>query len=316
VFSRSDIERMRAFVAAVIRGEAAAPVPPAELVRLNHLGPIAYRRGLGEHRAEYAASTIMAARRTALLAEIAGELGRRGIRLAPIKGMAYVGIIYADPAERPMQDIDLLVPRPQLPAAKACMMEIGFARFGAPRELSGYYHAVGFRRGDIIVELHRGIVQHQRTGVRMGDVWRRAKADPAGFERLDPVDELIFCALNIARTELAVPALSYLDVSRLWQRLDGAARASLERRAVEYRIERSLCAVLAMTELLRAGARGPLPVRGARLLPGTDDILLGRRPGRLRQIGQKLVLTEGVRELVGLGVTYSAVLVDGLRNRR
>jgi hypothetical protein len=307
---------MRAFVAALMNDAPIGEAPPAELVRLNHLGPLAYRRGLAEHRAEYAASMIMAGRRAELLAEIARELGRRGIRLAPIKGMAYVGVIYPDPAERPMQDIDLLVPRSQFPAAKVAMMEIGFGRFGAARELSGYYHAVGFARGDIIVELHRGIVQHQRTSVRVGDVWRRARVSAEGFERLDPVDELLFCALNIARTELAVPAISYLDVDRLWQQLGATERAILVRRAVDWRVERSVRAVLAMTELLRAGQPGWPPVRGARLLPGTDDVLLGRRPGRLRQVGQKLVLTEGARELVGLGLTSAAILIDGVRNRR
>jgi len=310
---------MRAFAAAVMAGATTGGADaPAELVAKNHLGPIAYRMGASSFRAEYAACSIMAARRAAFLAEIGPPLIARGVRVALIKGIAYAGTLYPDPAERPMHDIDLLVPRRQTPDVMRFMTTARMERVGSVRRRSRYYHAIELRRGDLRIEIHRGIVQHYRTAIRMGDVWRRARPDPAvgGLERLEPVDDLLICMLHIARHELAVPVLNYLDVHRLWQRLDGAARARLLARAGQYRVARAVGAVLSMTELLAAGRTGHPAVRGGRLLPSSDEILGGGQPRRARQLGQKLLLNDGVREALGLGLFYATALVDGwLRDR-
>lgn len=314
----SGVPAMRDFVAAVMSGRRALDEPPATLVRAGHLGPIAYRMGFAAHRAEYAASAIVAGRRAALVAEIARAMRDGGIPIALVKGIAYAGTIYPDPAERPMQDIDLLVRRHDLTAAIKVMTALRFVRVGLPRALSGYYHAVEFSRGGMMVELHRGIVQHGRTQMRVGDVWRRARADAAitGAMRLDPVDELLFALLHIARSELAVPAVGYVDVARLWQRLDDADGLVLADRVAEYRVARAVAAVKSMTELLRDGRPGRPAVTGAAVLPSTSEVLLARSPRRSVQIGRKVVLTEGPRELLGLAVAYGRALIDGVRRGR
>ena len=67
----------------------------------------------------------------------------------------------------------------------------------------------------------------------------------------------------------------------------------MRQRAIDYRVGRAVAAVLAMTAIFRSGHPGRLSTRGARvILPASDEIILGARPGRLRQIGQKLILTE------------------------
>lgn len=315
----AELVRMRAFVAAVMAGASSGGGnPPAELVAKNHLGPIAYRRGAAGFRDEYAASSIMATRRAAFLDELAAAVRARGVRVALIKGIAYAGTVYPDPAERPMHDIDFLVPRLDMPEVMRCMVTLRMERVGKLRRRSRYYHAIELRRGDLRIELHRAIVQHYRTSVRMGDVWRRARPDPAagGLERLDPVDDLLICALHIARHELAVPVLNYLDVHRLWRRLAPEARGQLLARASEYRVARSVGAVMSMTELLAAGRSGRPGIRGGLVLPASDDVLLRAEPRRIRQIGQKLLLNDGVRETLGLGLAYATVLVDGWRRDR
>ncbi len=316
--SRDEATRMRGFVAAIMRGDRPTDAAPAELIARNHLGPIAYRLGVNSFRGEYAASAIMATRRAALLAEITSALGARGVRVALVKGIAYAGTIYLDPAERPMHDIDLMVPRRDLPEAMRCMAALEFSRIGRRRRRSTYYHAIELARDGLRIELHRSMVQHYRTSLRMGDVWRRARPDPAahGAERLDPVDDLLLCMLHIARSELAVPALNYLDVIRLRDRLDAGERDQLARRASEYRVARAVSAVRSMTELLAQGRPGRPSVRGGTLLPSSDEILAGESPARLRQIGCKLVLSEGVREGLGLGLAWATVLVDGWRRDR
>ena len=318
--SPAELARLRAFVAAVL-SDAPRDAPrdaPAELIERNHLAPIAYKMGDARFRDVYAASAVMAVRRAALLAELTQTLVPRGVRVALIKGVAYVGTIYPDPAERPMLDIDLLVPRRETPEAMRALAELGIRRLGSRRRRSRYYHSIEVRRGDLIVELHRGIMQHYRTDVRMGDVWRRARPDPSvgGAERLDPVDDALLCILHIARHELAVPALNYLDVARLLARLDDTGRAVLRARAAEYSVARPVAAVLSMVELLAAGRPGQPAIAGGRFLLHADDILLGQGPARLRQIGQKLLLTDGLRDALGIGLFYGTALVDGWRRER
>lgn len=305
---------MRMFVGAVLTGGTLSSDPPIDLIRINHLGPIAYRMGVAALRGEYAASAIAADRRLALIRKLATVLGKRGIQLALIKGIAQVGNIYPDPAERPMHDIDVLVRTHQLPDAIQCVKDLGFARVGFSRKLSRWYHAIVFLRGDMMVELHRNIVQPYRTNLRIEDMWARSTLDPqgTGAQRLDAVDELLICMVHMARHELAVPALNYVDVSRMWKRLDAGQREVLFGRARSYRIERAVGVVLGMTELLTAGGRGsPGEGRLASIFPSTDDVLRGNRPHRLRQIAQKLLLTEGTRERLGLGFVAGAAIIDG-----
>lgn len=312
--SAPDLEDMRAFLANVLCDRAGGPTPPLAMVKANHLGPIAYRRGVRELRAEYAASTIMADRRARTLREVVRAFGKVGIDVALMKGISFVGNVYPDPAERPMHDIDLLVRPTQLPEAIAAILGLGFVRVGFERKLSDYYHAVVFCRGDMMVELHRHIMQRYRTRMPIAELWQRARPDDQGTGalRLDRVDELLLCILHIARHELAIPAINYVDVRRLWNRLDAAQRETLATRARAYRISRSIDAVLAMTELLASGDRGAPEIGpGSTILPATDAVLVGARPERLRQIAQKLFLTEGGRERLGLGFSYVAAIVEG-----
>ena len=309
---------MRAFVAAVLTDRPIGPAPSFELLQTGMLAPIAYRRGHAATRNDYAATLIVADRRRRTLREVVSRFAAHGIELALIKGCAFVGTIYPDPAERPMNDMDVLVRKAQLPEAIRCMLALGFRRVGFDRKLSNYYHAVVFLRDDMMVELHRNIVQPYRTRIRIEDVWARSTLDPEiGARRLERVDELLICATHVARHELAVPAINYVDVSRLWHRLTEAERRTVHTRATEWRISRAIKAVLAMTDNLAHGRRGSPDVGlGSALLPTTDDVLRGVHPARLRQIGQKLLLAQGLRELAGLGFTTVAAIVDGWRLAR
>lgn len=312
---RTGLPAMRRFVADVMSDRPSAPgaeAPPLPLLQIAHMAPLAYKRGYKQFQGDYAATLIVAGRRAQVLAEVVTAFTRRGIAIAPIKGAAFLGTIYPDPAERPMNDIDVLVPVPQIPDAMRTMLDIGFERTGFARKLSGFYHAVVFIRGEVMFELHRNIVQAYRTRMNLDEIWRRAARQPSGAHRLDPVDELLFAALHIARHELAAHAINYVDIQRLWARLDPRARAEAHARAREWRITRSFETVLAMTDMLARGERGtPAGGVAARFLPSTDDILLGTRPTRARQIAQKLWLTEGTRERLGLGVAWAGAIAEG-----
>ena len=306
------LERMRRFVAAVMTDQPVGEAPPLRALQLAHMAPLAYKRGFKQFQGDYAATLIVAGRRAQVMREVVAAFVARGIAIAPIKGAAFLGTIYPDPAERPMNDLDVLVPVAQIPDAIDTMLSLGFERSGYARKLSGFYHAVVFLRGEVMFELHRNIVQAYRTRIDLDAIWRRATRQPSGEHRLEAVDEFLITALHIARHELAAHAINYLDVHRLWSRLDSAARAQARSRAMEWRITRSIETVLAMTDMLARGERGvPADGIGARVLPSTDDILRGTRPERARQIAQKLWLTEGARERAGLGFAWIGAIVEG-----
>jgi len=299
---------MRRFVAAVFTGAPIAEPPPLHLLQIAHMAPLAYKRGHKAFQGDYAATLIVAGRRAQVLAEVVQAFTSRGIAIAPIKGAAFVGTIYPDPAERPMNDIDVLVPVAQIPDAMRVMEQLGFQRTGVARKLSGFYHAVVFIRGEVMFELHRNIVQAYRTRVNLDDIWRRAVRQPSGAHHLDDLDQLLLAALHIARHELSVHAINYLDIHHLWSRLSPDEQRAARARADEWRITRSFETVLAMTDLL---ARGERAAPGPRFLPSTDDVLLGTKPTRGRQIAQKLWLTEGTRERLGLGFAWAGAIVEG-----
>lgn len=287
---------------------------PFPLVQVNHLLPLAFKLGYTAGRDEYAASLVGAARRDAVVREVAAEFQKHRVRAAPIKGYALAGTIYTDPAERPMNDVDLLVPVRELAVGVSVLQSIGFTRVGMSRKLSGYYHAIVFERAGHMIELHRSVVQHHRTKLSVGDMWRRAAVDTSvrGLYRLDDVDQLLLCIVHVARHELAVPAINYVDVHRAHSRLDARQRAMLLERARASRVTRAVSAVLGMTELLSRGESGRPDIGvGSSLLASTDDVLRGVRPERTRQLAQKLLLTEGPRELAGLSYVYLRTYLDG-----
>ncbi len=287
---------------------------PFALAQVNHMLPLAYKLGYAAGRDEYAASLVAAARRASVVGSIAAELQRRGVRAAPIKGFALAQSVYGDPAERPMNDVDLLVPVAELAEGVRALHALGFLRVGMARKLSGFYHAVVFERDGHMIELHRSIVQHHRTKLYIGEMWRRATADPKqpGLYRLDDVDQLLLCLLHVARHELAVPAINFVDIHRLYNQLSSAQRDVLLERARTSRVSRSVAAVLGMTELLARGERGRPDIGvGSNLFASTDDVLRGVKPERMRQLAQKLLLTEGPRELAGLSYVYLRTYLDG-----
>jgi hypothetical protein len=311
-----DVEKMRAFVADVMAERPLSVQPPIALVKAAHMGPIAYIRGMAELRQEYAASLIMADRRARTLREVLAAFARRSLSAALLKGVSLIGTVYPDPAERPMNDIDLLVRLEQLPIAIEAVTQLGFVRVGMVRKLSDHYHAIAFCRGDMMLELHRNIQQRTRMRMPLGEIWDRTAPDDrgSGALRLERIDELILCMVHASRHELAVPAINFLDVHRLWQGLSLGQRDELLARAQRYRLRRSVTAVLQMTENLAAGrSERPDLGRGSRILPSTDEVLRAAPPARLRQIAQKLLLTEGPREIAGLGYAWGAAMVSGYR---
>lgn len=280
--------------------------PPAEIawIRRHGLAPLAYSHGRTELRADYALSSIRAEQQRAIAGEAVDVLGRAGIAVILLKGISYAGWLYPDAAERPMSDVDLLVrPGEHARAIDLLVAALGYRHAGPAVQRSPRHHALTLKRPNAAVDLHRNPTQHGRIAIPLETVWARARPAPwvPGALRLDPGDELLFHAANLARHDLIVPAISFVDAGRMLRRLDSAGRAELQATAGRWHFRRVLATVIEAVELACGWRRH----RASRWLPDRAELLAGEIPSRHVQMGRKLALIEGPRELASYG---SAVL--------
>lgn len=164
--------------------------------------------------------------RSLLLADELARLLRacteRGVRCAPVRGPALAERLYGDAAARPTGDLDLVVPRSELPGLVALLRDLGFrelshhSRFA---ELFSYTLAlVKDRHGWIVVEPHWTIAYPPYADrVDMDAVWRRAaRARVVGVETwsLAPEDLLFHLCLHLMHPDGGVPLLWLYEVDR------------------------------------------------------------------------------------------------------
>jgi hypothetical protein len=285
------LDRLARLVGVLVDGGDAPADLPIELVRKHRLGPLAFRHGAAAFRGDFIMASLRAEQQRAIAAEAVAALG--AIPVALLKGLSYGGWLYADPGERPMNDVDLLVPIEAHAAAVAALARIGYRRAKPGDEGGPRHHAQTLARGAATVDLHRSPAQLGRIRIDFAGVWRRARPASwvAGAFRLDVVDEILFHFANLARHDLIAPLLTYVDAGRLvraagprWPELLGRARA--------WRFARVLDRCLEHVEHVlgrRDHSRWWLPPRA--------ETLRGDYPRRSVQIGRKLLLVEGPREL-------------------
>lgn len=286
---------LEALVRALVADTRATASPPAALVRKHGLAPMAYTHGLAEFKNDHIMATIRADQQRALAAEAVAAMAARGIPAALLKGISYAGWLYADPGERPMTDVDLLVPRADHPAAVNALAALGYAHAGPAAQRSPRHHAITLKRpSGGAIDLHRSPIQLGRIAIDHEGVWRRARPAtwvPGAFA-LDPVDELLLHAANLARSDLIAPLRSFVDLGRLSARTD---RALAHARAAEWRFARVFRLCVAVVDHVVAG--GPAPLRW---LPQKPEIFRGDLPPRGVQIGRKLRLADSPSALWAL----------------
>ncbi len=271
------------------------PRPATDLVRRHRLGPLAFRLGLSEYRADFATSALTAELRLRQLARVAGHLKATDVAFILLKGVSYATSIYADPAERPMADIDLLVEPARYPAARRALVEIGYRGTD-----SRFHHGAMLVAKDSVVDLHRSIISPLCSRLDLAAIWSRAR--PAGERddgalRLDPIDEALFHFINLGRTALLSPLLSYVDGARLLDRLDDADLVTLRVRAQRYRVARAVDAAVTMTN--RISQSRDLGDDEHALATSLADIVAADELGTRRRGVRVLALCDGPREAAG-----------------
>lgn len=276
---------------------------PIDLLRAHHLGPLAYKAGYEELRDEYVRNAVEHEVRQKRLDDAIAVLTAAEIPVMLLKGVSYVGVIYDDAADRPMSDIDLMVRPGHHARAVEALGELGYARHADRLQGSRLHHSMTLVCKNMPLDLHRSMIQPLRSRIDVQGLWDRAlpaiEREDAAL-RLDPVDEATLHLIHIARHELMVPALAYLEARRLIERRD-VNRTRVEARAKSFRLSRAVGAALCLADALCEGrARAAWPDRPSRILPDPTEVLAAEPVTRRRQLVRKTALLEGPRELAGL----------------
>lgn len=178
-------------------------------------------------------------------------LGAAGIRTLPMKGIALLGFAYDAPAERPMDDVDLLV----LEGWEDALARLQAAGFGV---LERADHAWALRDpcAGLTLELHRGLASCPEMFPIDGPaLWSRRAGSP-GEERPSSEDLLVQLSVHAAfQHGLRLRLVQFLDFRRVLERtsIDPAKLLELARAA---RAEGSLLAALEAAAVLVAAPVG------------------------------------------------------------
>lgn len=279
---------------------------PKWLVQRHGLGAMAARAGVRSYRDDLVRATLQWVRIEDALPAIVDGLRAAGARVAPIKGVAYAKALHAAPCERPMNDIDLLVPPADVAAGESALAALGFER----GKSAVMHHARPWVRGNLVIDLHKSIIAPGRSRIDLEAVWSRTKAGwPAGAEFLDPVDALVFHLVHLARNRLLLPLVNVVDAARLLEQAD-AARAL--KRAHEWGLGTAAGLALDLcAAILEDHAGRPAGWLG----PSRADVARIEQPGFARKAIFDLVLAGSPRQLAARVVGYGANLLNS-RSRR
>ncbi|MBK9072019.1 MAG: nucleotidyltransferase family protein [Myxococcales bacterium] len=294
------------------------------LVREHMLGPLAARAGLAQCRRDAIANALLWDVRRELWREVVAAFAKRGIAAAPIKGMAYALDLYDDPGLRPMSDIDVLVPADAFNAACEVLGASGFAHTGGVHQRASSHHAMTFkRRGGaasvgVAIDLHRHIAHADRTGLNAEAWWARAIDRGVDGWQLAPLDALLLHIAHMARHEFYVPLVNVVDgalLMRHWQAQTVAAGAleptwdDLRDAAANARMARMFSVWRYITQAT-LGLPTQIDARPRSLLtrlctPDLNRMAVALAPTRPLQVGQKIALCQGPREVVALALSVA-----------
>lgn len=263
----------------------------ATLALRHGLGPLLYHRGRRmadawplppaverELRTSWMGATLESAALLAAAGDAIRRLSAAGIRAAALKGLHLAAAVYEHPALRHMGDVDLLVPPDRLQAARAVLMDAGYAAEGADDPT--IHHAARLVKARAApIELHRGLCPTPNPfRLDVAPLWQRmvpisVNGQPALGLRAE--DLLLHLSVHAAYNHRClVPLRNVFDLARVlerqgagldWDRLAAEARATRTERAV-------FCGLALAREMFGADVPGPVLER---LVPdgGADAVM-------------------------------------------
>ena len=163
---------------------------------------------------------------TALLAQelvrdAATHMARAGIGVMPVKGALLQHWLYADPSERALTDVDLLVRPSHLPKAAEALERAGYRVVGRSLEVGAVHLKTPF---ELILDLHPRLFSQGRYRMSTYEVFADASLDEALFGTPvwvpSPVDAYAHLVGKFGSDHLNRRALDRLDeIARLGSRL-------------------------------------------------------------------------------------------------
>lgn len=194
-------------------------------------------------------------------------LRSRGIPVLLLKGAALAKTVYRDPGERPMADLDCLVPRAQWREAVRLAVKAGGSwKICAKRPVTGangYAADVALQNG-MVVEIHRRLDYWPQFAVDYPGIFRRATVLDSGEAVLSPEDCLLTLAIHAAKSGYVLPLRAVVDGLTLVTRRP-IDEDELARRAAEWRAKRAVAAWL--RTLTRFGLSGRWAALAASIAP-------------------------------------------------
>jgi len=134
------------------------------------------------------------------LAGVLAALTEAGVPVILLKGAALIKTIYADPADRPMNDLDLLVRRADIPRAVSALQARGFQRL-MDNYIRFHVFLLGGQAGQVSVELHWSLVLNdQRFPALIDWFWGQSeplKATSSLASVLSPTAQLLYLTAHL-----------------------------------------------------------------------------------------------------------------------
>jgi hypothetical protein len=324
-----DAERLIAFLAG--RDVAAETLTEADWKRLialaqNHtVAPVLYvrlkERGITlpltiaeQLRRIYLASAMRNTRLFHELGKILRALQAANTPVIPLKGACLAEAVYGNIALRPMGDVDLWVPQPQLDPARAVMQTLGYATHSKADRPQALQDALTgetqfFKPNAPMVELHWNIFPGEwlRHTTRIDEqvIWQRTQPINSGLLRqLSPEDTILHLCVHLAvnhqMSEIGLRTLLDLDFARRKWSIDWKTVAQ---RARAWRVASATWLVLQALAELFGDPANQLPLPDLAPSPGRQFVL--RRFVSARLLTAGLQLSRGPRRFL-----YLLALVD------
>jgi hypothetical protein len=185
---------------ALARAEGVGPLLDYQLRR--HTGLRAPPRVREELGALYESSACVQLVLQAVRSRLCRRLAERSIPVLLLKGAALTLTCYPDPATRPMEDLDLLIPPARVEDAARCLEEMGFRLHRLPRSLlpamnRPHVHLVYVQPAtQAVVELHWELpALRNLPPTALAEVWSHAVPAPTADEipaaRVMPAGQLL-----------------------------------------------------------------------------------------------------------------------------
>jgi hypothetical protein len=149
--------------------------------------------------------------RQAELHTVLAALAAEEIPAMLLKGAALIESVYPEVGLRPMQDLDILVPRAAIHRAQAAVQDLGYQTVGgkvqadAEEKLRVHHHHFPLMKGGgVAIELHHHVLFEAPPSFDISGYWARARPAPGPVPHLlpSPEDLLLHVALHFTQDRI------------------------------------------------------------------------------------------------------------------